>query len=265
MRKVIKWLSVIGVMAALLCGCGQEDVLHHSFALDSEYVMDKGVLVVGVTDFEPLDFLREDKWIGFDAEMAGLFAESLGCSVQFIEIDWNKKLTLLNNGTIDCIWNGMTLSEKVQEDMECSIAYLNNAQMIVVPVRNAEKLQTVEDCMHLLFAAETGSAGEQELKDRNYRFTVAGSQMEALENVLSGKADAAVVDAIMAGALIGEGKQFAELVCIDSMSSEEYGIGFRKGSDLVERVNDFLQEKYQNGTLYEIAEKYGVQTAVIEP
>ena len=158
----------------------------------------------------------------------------------------------------------MTLSGKVQEDMECSIAYLNNAQMIVVPVKNAEKLQTVEDCMHLLFAAETGSAGEQELKDRNYRFTVAGSQMEALENVLSGKADAVVIDAIMAGALIGEGKQFAELVCIDSMSSEEYGIGFRKGSDLAERVNDFLREKYQNGTLYEIAEKYGVQTAVIE-
>ena len=83
--------------------------------------------------------------------------------------------------------------------------------------------------------------------------------------MLSGKADAAVIDAIMAGALIGEGKQFAELVSIDAMSSEEYGIGFRKGSDLAEKVNDFLREKYQNGTLYEIAEKYGVQTAVIEP
>ncbi len=265
MKKVMKWFSVIGVMAALFCGCGQEDVVNHSFTLDSEYVMDKGVLVVGVTDFEPLDYLQEDNWIGFDAEMAGLFAESLGCSVQFMEIDWDKKLTLLNQETIDCIWNGMTLTEKMQEDMECSIAYLNNAQMIVVPVRNAEKLQTVDDCMHLLFVVETGSAGEQELRERNYRFMAVGSQVEALENVLSGKADAAVVDAIMAGALIGEGKQFAELVCTDSMSSEEYGIGFRKGSDLAEKVNDFLRENYQNGTLNETAEKYGVQAAVIEP
>lgn len=264
MKRVIKWISVIGAVTVLAAGCGQENVVNYSFGLDSEYVMDKGVLVVGVTDFEPLDYLQEGQWVGFDAEMAGLFAESLGCTVQFLEIEWNKKLTLLKDGTIDCVWNGMTLTEKMQEDMECSIAYLNNAQVIVVPVKNAGKLQTVEDCMHLLFAAESGSAGEQELKQRNYRFTAAGSQMEALESVVSGKADAAVVDAIMAGALIGEGKQFAELVCIESMSSEEYGIGFRKGSDLAEKVNGFLQVNYRNGILKKIAEKYGVQNMVIE-
>lgn len=269
MKRLVKKISVammISVMVSMLiCGCGKEDVTSHSFESDSEYVADKGILVVGVTDFEPLDYRQGDKWIGFDAEMAGLFAESLGCHVQFMEIDWDKKLALLKDGTIDCVWNGMTLSEKVQEDMECSIAYLNNAQIIVIPVQNADKLQTAEDCMHLLFAAETDSAGEQELKERNYRFRVAGSQMEALESVAFGKSDAAVVDAIMAGALIGEGKQFAGLVCIDSVSSEEYGVGFRKGSDLAEKVNDFLQENYQNGTLMKIAEKYNIQSAVIEP
>ncbi len=262
--KVIKRRGMFVIMAVLLCGCGQKDAVNHSFALDSEYVMDKGILVVGVTDFEPLDYLQEEKWIGFDAEMAGLFAESLGCSVQFVEIDWNKRLVLLNNGTIDCIWNGMTLSEQVRQDMECSIAYLNNAQMIVVPVENAEKLRTAEDCMHVLFAVETGSAGEKELRERKYRFRAVGSQMEALENVVSGEADAAVIDLIMAEALLGEGKQFAGLVCTDAMSSEEYGIGFRKGSDLAEMADDFLRENYQNGTLYETAGKYGVQEAVIE-
>ncbi len=265
MRRVIRWAGLVLAAAAVLAGCGGEEAVKHSFASDSEYVTDKGVLVVGVTDFEPLDYIQDGKWMGFDAEMAGLFAESIGVSAEFMEIDWKKKTELLNNGTIDCVWNGMTLSEKVREEMECSAAYLNNAQMVVVPVKNAEKLRTAKDCMHLLFAAEVSSAGEQELKDRNYRFTSASSQMEALENVISGKADAAVIDAIMAGALIGEGKQFEELICIDSLSSEEYGVGFRKGSDLAEKVNAFWRESFLSGVLQERAEKYGLETAVIEP
>lgn len=261
MFKILKGIGVI-LMAAILAGCGQENVLSHSYESDLEYVMDKGAIVVGVTEFEPLDYEHDGEWFGFDAEMAVLFGANLGVAVQFVEIDWNKKTALLNNGTIDCVWNGMTLSAKVREEMECTMAYLNNTQMIVIPVQSLGRRRGAEDCTHLLFAVETGSAGEQELKNRNFRYTSTGTQMEALERVASGKADAAVVDGIMAGALLGEGRRFPDLVRADDLSSEEFGIGFRKGSDLAERANDFLTECYQNGVIYEIAEKYGLEEMV---
>ena len=267
MKKRIKKVCVWLLLAAAFVGCGQngEDAFAGSrYDSDLDYIMDKGSLTVGVTEFEPLDYMQDGEWVGFDADMAGLFAQNLGVSVQFVEIDWDKKVSLLNNGTIDCVWNGMTLTDEVQADMSCSLAYLNNAQIIVVPVKNSGQLQTVEDCMHLLFAVEAGSAGEQELKDRNYRYTATGTQLSALQNVASGKADAAVIDAIMAGSLIGSGKQFENLVGTLTLSSEEYGIGFRKNSDLAEQLNVFWLKNMENGTVEAVAEQYGVQAAVID-
>ena len=267
MKNRIKIICIMLFLAAALVGCGQkgEDAFAGSqYDSDLEYIRDKGVLNVGVTEFEPLDYMQDGEWVGFDADMAGLFARSLGVSVQFVKIDWDKKVSLLNNGTIDCVWNGMTLTDEVQADMSCSLAYLNNAQIIVVPAKNNAQLQTVEDCMHLLFAVEAGSAGEQELKDRNYRYTATSTQLDALQDVASGKADAAVIDAVMAGSLIGSGKQFEDLVDTLALSSEEYGVGFRKNSDLAEQLNAFWLENMENGTINTVAEQYGVQAAVID-
>lgn len=265
-KKFCAFAMFLSLTAAALAGCGQdkEDVFAGSqYDSDLDYIQDKGSLVVGVTEFEPLDFMQDGKWVGFDAQMAGLFAQSLGVTAEFVEIDWDRKVDLLNKGTIDCVWNGMTLTDEVQAEMSCSVAYLNNAQIIVVPSRNSGQIQTVEDCMHLLFAVEAGSAGEQELADRNYRYTTMGTQLDALQSVDSGKADAAVIDAVMAGSLIGPGKQFESLVDTAALSSEEYGIGFRKNSDLAELLNAFWKENLEDGTVDAAARQYGVQAAVI--
>ena len=99
---------------------------------DLAYVQDKGVLVVGITDFEPMDYKDADgNWIGFDADMAKVVAEKLGVEVEFIEIDWDSKIMELDSGNIDVVWNGMTLTDAVMEAMECSTAYCNNAQVVV--------------------------------------------------------------------------------------------------------------------------------------
>ena len=265
-KKFCVFAMFLSLAAVALAGCGQdkEEVFAGSqYDSDLDYIRDKGSLVVGVTEFEPLDFMLDGKWVGFDAEMAGLFAQSLGVTAEFVEIDWDKKADLLNRGTIDCVWNGMTLTDEVQAEMSCSLAYLNNAQIIVVPSKNSGQIQTVEDCMHLLFAVEAGSAGEQELTDRNYRYTTMGTQLDALQSVASGKADAAVIDAIMAGSLIGPGKQFENLTGTATLSSEEYGIGFRKNSDLAELLNAFWKENLEDGTVDAAARQYGMQAAVI--
>ena len=101
---------------------------------DVAYIQEKGSLVVGITDFEPMDYKDENgNWIGFDADMATLVAEKLGIEVKFVEIDWDNKIMELDSKNIDVVWNGMTLTDEVTNSMECTNAYCNNAQVVVVP------------------------------------------------------------------------------------------------------------------------------------
>ncbi len=129
MKKLIS-LALAGALALTLCACGGKD----SADSDKKYVQDKKTLVVGITEFEPMDYTDADgNWIGFDADMAKAFAESLGCEAQFQIIDWDNKTFELEGKTIDVVWNGMTLTDEVTNAMECTVPYCNNAQVVVVP------------------------------------------------------------------------------------------------------------------------------------
>lgn len=100
---------------------------------DVAYIQEKGTLIIGITDFEPMDYKDDkDKWIGFDADMARVVAEKLGVKAEFVEIDWDNKIMELDSKNIDVVWNGMTLTNEVKESMECTNAYCNNAQVVVV-------------------------------------------------------------------------------------------------------------------------------------
>ncbi|MCI5698789.1 MAG: transporter substrate-binding domain-containing protein [Lachnospiraceae bacterium] len=233
---------------------------------DLEYVKDKGVLVVGITNFEPMDYKEEDsdEWVGFDADMAKAFAESLGVEVEFVEIDWDNKIMELDGKTIDCVWNGMTLTDEVTSAMDCSNAYCNNAQVVVVPADVADQYQDTDSLKDLAFAVETGSAGETEVDALGLNYTPVASQADALMEVSAKTSDAAVIDLLMAAAMIGEGTDYANLTHTVELNSEEYGVGFRKGSDLVSALNDFFAAAYADGSLIACAEKYGVQDAILE-
>lgn len=232
---------------------------------DLAYVQDKGTLVIGITDFAPMDYQDESgEWIGFDADMAKAFAESLGVKAEFVEIVWDNKVLELDSKTIDCVWNGMTLTAEVTSAMECSNAYCNNAQVVIVPADKASEYQTVESVKDLTFAAEAGSAGEAELTALGYTVTPVKAQSDALMEVAAGTSDAAVIDSLMAAAMVGEGTGYASLTYTCGLNSEEYGVGFRKGSDLAQKLNDFFKASYADGSMIETAETYGVQAAVIE-
>ena len=100
---------------------------------DVEAIQNAGKLVVGITEFAPMDYLDENnEWIGFDADMARLVAAELGVDIEFVVIDWDMKINELNAKNIDCVWNGMTLTAEVMAAMDCSAAYCNNAQVVVV-------------------------------------------------------------------------------------------------------------------------------------
>ena len=231
---------------------------------DLDYVKNKGKLVVGVTDFEPMDYKDSDgSWIGFDADLAKAFAESLGVEAEFVEIDWDNKLLELNGKSIDCVWNGMTLTDEVTSSMECTDAYCNNAQVVVLPTSEADKYQTVESLSDLTFAVEAGSAGEEMATELGLNFTPVSNQASALMEVAAGTSGAAIIDSLMAGAMVGEGTSYSDLTYTVQLNDEKYGVGFRKGSDLAEALNEFFAASKEDGSLQTIAETYGVQAALI--
>ena len=268
-RRVLSMLLCAGIVVTMLAGCGSKgnagsggDAAETS---DMDYVKEKGTLVVGITNFEPMDYKDSSgEWVGFDADLAREFAESLGVEVEFVEIDWENKILELDGKTIDCVWNGMTLTPEVTSAMDCTDAYLENAQVVVVPSDVADQYQDEDSLADLSFAAEAGSAGEEELEARELNVTPVTAQADALMEVEAGTSDAAVIDLLMAAAMIGEGTSYADLTYTVSLNSEEYGVGFRKGSDLADELNDFFTASYEDGSIQKLAEQYGVQAALIQ-
>lgn len=297
MKKLVALMLVGAMTAAMVTGCGSSadtsastDAAAEDTAADAEatedtaeaaedtaedtaadaksdlaYVKEKGTLVVGITEFEPMDYKDENgEWIGFDADMAKAFAESLGVTAEFQVIDWDNKILELEGKTIDCVWNGMTLTDEVTSAMECTNAYLNNAQVVVVPADVADQYQDEESLKDLSFAVEAGSAGEAEVSALGLNYTPVSSQADALMEVASKSSDAAVIDSLMAGAMIGEGTGYADLTYTIGLNSEEYGVGFRKGSDLAAALNDYFTTSLEDGSMEKVAETYGVQAALIK-
>ena len=272
MKRIIALLMAVLMMGVIFAGCSSAgtDTADTATTADAEsdlaYVKDKGTLVVGITDFEPMDYKdASGEWIGFDADMATAFAESLGVTVEFVEIDWDNKVLELDGKTVDCIWNGMTLTDEVKSAMSTSDPYCNNAQVVIVKKDVADQYADAEACKALNnFAVESGSAGQGQAEAYGFNFTEVKDQATALMEVASGTCDAAIIDSLMAGAMVGEGTSYADLTYTAALNSEEYGVGFRKGSDITAEFNTFLAASIADGSIDKIAETYGVQAALIK-
>ena len=263
MKKIMTLILALCFLGSLVA-CGGKAAAPASDS-DLQYVKGNGKLVIGITDFEPMDYQDEaGAWIGFDADLAVQFAESLGVEPEFIEIEWDNKLMELDNKSIDCIWNGMTLLPEVEESTSCSRPYMRNAQVVILAADKADDYEKVEDMAGLTFAVEAGSAGEEAAKELGFSVTSVSSQANALLEVSAGTSDAAVIDLLMAYAMVGEGTGYANLTYTFSLNEEQYGVAFRKGSDLADALNDFFKEKYADGTMDALAEEYGLAGSVIE-
>lgn len=261
MKKTIAMLLALLLMVTCFAGCGSGKADTDS---DLAYIKDKGVLVVGITDYEPMDYKDANgEWIGFDAEFATLFAGKLGVEVEFYEIaDWSKKFLELDTKQIDVVWNGMTIKDEVTLNSSVSDPYVINAQVVVMKADVVDNYTTTESMSGLTIAVENGSAGQDAAN------TIAGATVVPLQNqaaalleVKSGTADACVIDITMAYAMTGEGTNYADLAPGISLTEEFYGVGFRKGSDLTAKLNEFMAELKENGTLQALADKYGLTLA----
>ena len=271
------------VTALSLAACGAQDTQQASNTdSDWEYIKDKGVMTIGVTNYPPMNYQDESgEWTGFDTEFAQAVCESLGIDAEFIEISWEAKETELASKNIDCLWNGMCITEDRKAAWEVSNPYMYNTQAIVT--KADKEAEVMADVSGKKIVAEAGSTGEEKItgdiddtndptvevmaKDyfANSQYTGVSSMATALMDVENGVADAAVVDYVIAQGMIGsEGSSFSDLVInTDNKFGDQYfGIAFRKGSDMCEKINEAMKTLKESGELDEIAAKYGLTDSV---
>jgi len=275
MRKFLAVLMATAMMLMMFAGCSNNDAQVDTdagteVASDFEYVTEKGKMVIGMTLFAPMNYYDNttNELIGFETEFGKAVCEKLGVEAEFVEINWDSKEIELNAKNIDCIWNGMTITDERKANMEISQPYMKNRQVMVVKAENLEKF--AESTADAIVVAEAGSAGEELANSDAFfadaTFTPVDSMAKALMDVAAGTSDIAIVDYVTSIGSIGEGTDFADLVAVEEreFAPEEYGIAFRKGSDMAVNVNAVINELIADGTLDTIAEKYKLQNLLIK-
>ena len=231
---------------------------------DLAYIQSNGKMVIGYTVYEPMNYTDADgNFTGFDTELATAVCEKLGVEPEFVEINWDTKVVELDAKSIDCIWNGMTLTEDIMANTATTKAYAKNAQVVVV--KDGTDYTSTADLADKTVVAEAGSAGEAAIQgDENLSkadYVSKSVQTDCLMEVAAGTADAAVLDLTLANAMIGAGTDYAGLKIVDELNAEEYGVAFRKGSDAAAAVDAAFDELKADGTMQALADKYDLALA----
>ena len=231
---------------------------------DLAYIQGKGKMTIGYTVYAPMNYTDENgEFVGFDTELATAVCEKLGVEPEFVEINWDTKIVELDAKSIDCIWNGMTLTDDIMANTACTEAYAKNAQVVVM--KKDSGYTSTADLVGKTVVAEAGSAGETTVQeDENLSqsdYISKSVQTDCLMEVAAGTADAAVLDLTLASAMIGEGTDYADLEIVDELNAEEYGVAFRKGSDAAAAVDEAFAALKEDGTMQALADKYGLTLA----
>ena len=262
MKKLFALILAMLMVATLFAACGAKAPADTDSDLAA--IKKAGKLVVGITDYEPMDYKDENgNWTGFDAEFAQLFAKELGVDCEFYVIaDWGKKFMELDTKQIDAVWNGMTITDEAKLNSSVSNPYVVNAQVVVMKADKVADYATTESMNGLTIAVENGSAGQDAAN------AIAGAKVVPLQDqgaalleVKAGTADACVIDITMAYAMTGEGTDYADLAAGISLTEELYGVSFRKDSDVTAVFNDFMAKIKADGTLQTLADKYALTLA----
>ena len=275
MKKLIALGLAVLMIAGLFAGIAAAE------ESDWGYIQGKGEIIVGMTLFAPMNYYNDaNEFVGFDTELTEAVFAKLGVKVNFKEINWDSKEIELNSKNIDCIWNGMCITETRKETMSMTNAYLYNTQAIVAKTDRIDGL-LAGGMKGVYVVAEQGSTGEGKLTGEiaddetvevsakeffaEANYTAVDSMAKALMEVKAGTADVALVDSVCALAMVGEGTDYADMtVNLDNnFGLQEYGIAFRKGSDVTAMVNEAIIELTKDGTVAEIASRYGLTDALV--
>jgi polar amino acid transport system substrate-binding protein len=276
MKKILALALLLALCLTLLAACGgQSGGAKAEPATDSAYILGNKKMIIGYTVYEPMNYTDENgEFTGFDTELAKAVCQKLGVEPDFVVINWDTKEVALEAKDIDCIWNGLTLNPEREANMACTGPYVKNAQVVVV--KKGFDYKGTESLIGGTVCAEIGSAGEEQIKG-NYSdpddpvepepnlaqadYVGKSMQTDCLMEVKAGTADAAVLDMTLANSMTGEGTNYADLVIVDYLAAENYGVAFRKGSDMRDKVDEIFKAMRADGSLQALADKYGLELA----
>ena len=238
---------------------------------DWDYIKNKGELVIGITYFEPMNYKDDSgKLTGFETEFAESVCKELGVKPVFQKIDWDSKEVELKSKTIDCIWNGLTITDERKANMDISVPYMENKQVMVTKKENAEKFTKAENLKDATVVAEKKSAGEDVAKEYEFfkdaSYVSVDSQAKALLEVKSGTADIAVIDYVMSIGTLSSGSDYSDLQVVEGkdFAPEQYGVAIRKDStETLKKLNEAMQKVSDDGTLDKIGKKYNLDSLLI--
>ncbi len=278
MKNKFRGLLVLLVGIFLISGCSKKEKAADSDGLTDWAKIEKsGQLVIGVDDsFVPMGFRDEnDKLVGFDIDLAKAVCKELGVKAKFQSIDWSMKETELENGTIDVIWNGYTMTDERAKQVAFSNPYLKNDQVVVTLKKYS--ISSYEDLSGKAFGAQEGSSGVDALeskpkilldKIKDGEPVLYPTFTEAFLDLNSGRIEGLIIDSVFAEYYISHEKDKADYVIIPSeFTQEDYGVGVRKDdSKTLEKINGALKTVYDNGTTKKISEEwFGEDKVVAQP
>ncbi|MBQ2677110.1 MAG: transporter substrate-binding domain-containing protein [Clostridia bacterium] len=265
MKKLIALLLAVVLCVSFMSGCNLKK--------DLDYIQSNGKMTIGITLFAPMNYKDANgELIGFETEFAKAVCKELNVEPNFQVIEWKSKETELKSKNIDCIWNGMTITDELLNNTDISTPYMQNKQVLVVKAENAKKYTDAASLKGAKIVAEANSAGERSAQTndlfKDAEYTAVDAMSTALMEVKAGTADAAVIDYVMTIGSTGEGTDYANLVMAENISlasePEQYGIAFRKNSPkTLEAVNAAIKKLAENGTLDEIGKKYKLDELLI--
>ncbi len=277
MKKIFAMILCLFVVFTVFSACGSNEtndgadtseltgeVQQNKFANgELAEIKEAGKLLIGMTERPPMNYKDESgEWIGFDTELAKAYAKELGVEAEFVVIDWNNKYIDLESGAIDCIWNGLTLTEEGKANSLISDPYAKDAQVVVMANAKLADYPDVDSMIELSFAVVDGSVGSEAAQAFGYNVaSTVNDPQAALSEVASGSVDACIIDIASAVSLTGDDTEYAEYGYEVELSPEEYVVAFRKDSNLTADFNAFIAKALKDGTLDTIAEKYQLTPA----
>ncbi len=253
MKNLKRVLPLFLLLVVLFSGCGKEKPRP-----DLDAAQTAGVLKIGVLENPP--YAREENGTlqGFDCALSEAVAKELGLQAEIVALPWEQRWLALNDGTVDCVWGGITATDDLAETLGVSQSYLTGKPVLVVPPASRNRT----DFTDLRIAAEEGSACALAAEVCLGQITVvsAKGQEDALQKVLTGEADGAVVDLAAALAQAKADLTVREDIALGTL---EFKAVFRQNSDLIPAVDKALTDLQNRGELEKLAEEYALNGQLV--
>ena len=273
MKKTLAMLLCGAMTMALLVGCGKTADDASTATSDADVAAattERTTFVVGFdAEYPPYGYMDDNgEYTGFDLELAQAVCDMEGWELTKTPIDWDSKDMELNSGSIDCIWNGFTMNGR-EDAYTWSDPYCDNSQVIVVAKDSG--INTLEDLAGKTVGVQAASAALDVLSDEEQQKALADTfgtlqqfsdYNSAFSELLAGSLDAIAIDIGVANYQI-ESRGEGYVILPETLNSEQYGVGFKLGNEeLRDIVNADLKKLAEDGTVAELAEKYGISDLI---